>query len=136
VPSFHVFDVHRQELSADSTLQQLKVEVTAGTHSEKWQLIDSLITVAGRIYMPPSSSQLQAALEGAHDMGHEGTEKTLHRLRADFHVPSARALVQEFVRACVVCQKNKREHLHPAGLLQPLGVPSTVWSDVTTDFME
>jgi hypothetical protein len=135
-PSFHVFDILRQELSADPTLQQLKTEVTAGTHGEKWQLIDDLITVAGRIYMPSSSSQLQAALEGAHGMGHEGTEKTLHRLRADFHVPGARALVQEFVRACVVCQKNKTEHLHPAGLLQSLGVPSTVWSDVTMDFME
>jgi hypothetical protein len=117
VPSVHVFDILRQELSVDPTLQQLKTEVTAGTHGEKWQLIDGLITVAGRIYMPSSSSQLQAALEGAHGMGHEGTEKTLHRLRADFHVPGARALVQEFVRACVVCQKNKTEHLYPAELL-------------------
>jgi len=44
--------------------------------------------------------------------------------------------VQEHVRACLVCQRNKTEQLHPAGLLLPLPVPSTVWTDVSMDFME
>jgi hypothetical protein len=40
------------------------------------------------------------------------------------------------VRACITCQRNKTDHLHPAGLLQPLEVPTTVWSDLTMDFIE
>jgi hypothetical protein len=40
-----------------------------------------------------------------------------HRLYADFHVPSARTAMREFIRACLVCQRNKIEQLHPAGLL-------------------
>ena len=54
----------------------------------------------------------------------------------DFHVPNDRVVVQDFVRACSVCQRNKSEHLQPGGLLQPLEVPSTVWSDVAMDFVE
>ena len=44
--------------------------------------------------------------------------------------------MQDFVHSCAVCQKNKSEHLQPGGLLQPLEVPTTVWSDVAMDFVE
>jgi hypothetical protein len=39
------------------------------------------------------------------------------------------------VWGCVVCQRNKSEHLHPTGLLQPLLVPYAIWSDISMDFM-
>jgi hypothetical protein len=44
--------------------------------------------------------------------------------------------VQELVRSCKICQWNKTETLHPAGLLQPLMVPSSVWLDISMDFIE
>jgi hypothetical protein len=72
----------------------------------------------------------------AHDMGHEGVEKTLNRLHADFHVSGAHRLVQEFVKACVVCQQNKIEHLHLTSLLQTLDILTTVWADIVMNFIE
>jgi hypothetical protein len=68
-------------------------------------------------------------------MGHEGVQKTLQRLRASFTLGDNR-FVQDFVRSCSVCQRNKTEHLHPAGLLQPLTVPSDMWCDITLNFVE
>jgi hypothetical protein len=65
---------------------------------------------------------------------HEGIAKTLQQLCLDFHVPGMQVVVQDFVRACATCQRNKSEHLHLAGLLQPLDVPSIVWADVAMDF--
>jgi hypothetical protein len=40
------------------------------------------------------------------------------------------------VHGCTVYQCNKTEHLHPAGLLKPLDVPLSVWSDIAMDFVE
>lgn len=73
---------------------------------------------------------------GAHAVGHEGIQKTLHRLKADFHTPCMRAVVQEHIASCTTCQRNKSEHLYPASLLQTLHVPSHVWTDISMDFVE
>jgi hypothetical protein len=62
--------------------------------------------------------------------------KVPRRHSTDFHVPGARALVRDFVRACTTCQRNKTDQLQPAGLLQPLPVPSPVWVDIGIDFIE
>jgi hypothetical protein len=69
-------------------------------------------------------------------MGHEGVAKSLHQLRANFYIPHTQHVMQDFIRARVMCQRNKVEHLHPASLLQPLDVPSMVWADVAMDFIE
>jgi hypothetical protein len=75
-------------------------------------------------------------LTSSHDMGHEGAQKTLHRLCANFFIPGVRTIVRDFMRACVTYQRNKTDHLHPAGLLRPLEVPSGVWADIVMDFIE
>jgi hypothetical protein len=92
--------------------------------------------MTGKFYVPQASPSLPAILEAAHGVGHEGVAKTLQRLRLDFHVPDTQAVVQDFIRACATCQCNKSEHLHPAGLLQPLDVSSIIWDDVAMDFVE
>jgi len=40
------------------------------------------------------------------------------------------------VRTCTTCQRNKTQAMQPAGLLQPLPVPSQVWADISMDFIE
>jgi hypothetical protein len=75
-------------------------------------------------------------LAHAHDTGHKGTEKTLHRLYADFHTPGEHGAVRDFVCTCEVCQRNKGEQLRLAGLLQPLEVPTEIWADIAMDLVE
>jgi hypothetical protein len=82
------------------------------------------------------SRSLPTILSWAHDLGHEHVENTLHQLRGDFHVPGTHKLIQDHVRACVTCQQNKTEHLHPVGPLQPLKIPTTIWVDIAMDFVE
>jgi hypothetical protein len=45
-------------------------------------------------------------------------------------------MVRDFIRECRVCQRNKTEKIHQAGLLQPLEVRTMVWADTAIDFVE
>jgi hypothetical protein len=90
----------------------------------------------GRLFMPSSAIAWHQVLAHAHGVGHEGVQKTLQHLHTSFSTPGDNKLVREFIHGCSMCQCNKTEHLHPAGLLQPLVVPSSVWSDITMDFIE
>jgi transposase InsO family protein len=135
-PSFQLFEDLCAAYTADATLTSLHQEVRDGLRGKQWAMVDDLVTRGGRIYVPASSPLVEELLATAHDAGHEGTQKTLHRLHADFFVPGTRTIVRNFVHGCITCQKNKTEHLHPAGLLQPLGVPSAIWADISMDFIE
>ena len=42
---------------------------------------------------------------------------------------------QQFVYACLTCQKSKVEHQKPAGLLTPLDVSEWKWDNISIDFV-
>jgi hypothetical protein len=134
VPSFQLYDELRRELQENPQLRAYRDGVVAD-RGDPWRVVDGLVLHGNRVMVPESSSVLPAVLQLAH-VGHEGVQKTLQRLRRDFVVDHDRRLVQDFVSACAVCQRNKTEALHPAGLLQPLEVPSQVWADISLDFIE
>jgi hypothetical protein len=126
----------RQVQRTDPALVALRDEVQAGSKALPWAIVDDLLQYSGRLYVPPASPLLQELLAAVHEEGHEGVQRTLHRLRRDFHFPNMKRIVQDFVRLCSTCQRYKSEHLHPAGLLLPLPVPQGVWTDVALDFVE
>jgi hypothetical protein len=42
-------------------------------------------------------------LVAVHEEAHEGVQRTLHRLRRDFHFPNMKQAVQDWVQSCAVC---------------------------------
>nr|CAB3446695.1 unnamed protein product [Digitaria exilis] len=133
---FSLLQEFMEVVATDPALCILRARFDAGELGDKWALVDGLFTFQRRLFVPQSFALLPAILAAAHDDNHEGVQRTLHRLRRDFHVEKAHQLVRDYVRACAVCQRNKVEHLQPAGLLQPLPVPTVVWQDVSMDFVE
>lgn len=67
--------------------------------------------------------------------GHPGWERTFRLLSAGFYWPKMRKDVRKFVESCAICQATKYSTQKPAGLLQPLPIPSQVWEDVSMDFI-
>jgi len=135
-PEFELFDDFRQESLSLPEVVSKRQEIMAGTAGKEWSVVDNFVLHQGKIFVPDSSTFWPQLLEHAHGVGHEGVQKSLVRLRSSFYNPRASKLVREFIRGCLVCQRNKTEHLHPGGLLQPLDVPSMVWSDIAMDFVE
>jgi hypothetical protein len=73
IPSFPLFGDLCRELDTDPALRVLKEESAAGARGASCAIVDGLITVDGRVYVPASSASLQAILDNAHGTGHEGT---------------------------------------------------------------
>jgi hypothetical protein len=122
-PQFLLFDDIWQEINGDTALSQLQDTIRGGAKSEQWSVVDGLILFKGHVYVAASSSSRRAILELVHGAGHEGVHKTLHRLHAYFHFPNDRRVVQDFVRSCTVCQRNKMEHVHPVVCCNLLAFP-------------
>jgi hypothetical protein len=76
------------------------VNITAGTHDDKWRVQDGLITVMGKVYVLRTSPSLPDVLEATHGMSHEGVAKMLQWLRLDFNIPDAQHMVHDFMQAC------------------------------------
>ena len=133
---FNFVDQLRVFNTEDPALIALRDEIITGQRSAPWAVLDGLVTYKGRLYIPPGAPLLDELITAVHADGHEGVQRTLHRLRRDIQSPSLRAAVQDFVRNCTTCQRNKSEHLQPAGLLLALPVPTTVWTDISMDFIE
>ena len=67
--------------------------------------------------------------------GHPGYQKTVTMLRKEYFWPNMKSEVAEYIARCLDCQQVKTEHQHPAGLLQPLPIPSWKWEVISLDFI-
>jgi len=114
----------------------LHQEISSSARGAPWSLVDGLVQYKGWLYIPPSSVLVREIVQAVHEDGHEGVQRTLHRLHRDFHFPNMKQFVQDFIKVCGVCQRYKSEHLHPLGLLMPLPVPHGVWTNIALDFVE
>ena len=50
-----------------------------------------------------------------------------------FYWEGMKSVIQQYVRGCEVCQRNKYEALSLARLLQPLSIHTVIWSDLSMD---
>jgi hypothetical protein len=134
-PTFQLYKELEADCAQNREWQHLHAQIQEGSLGDPWHMRDGLILHGQQIFVPASSPIIPAILESAHSAGHGGIQKTLHRLRTDFFLTKHRALVKDWVRSCVICQKNKTEAPQPAGLVQPLEVPTQIWTDIAMDFV-
>ena len=111
----------------------------------KDKLVDQAFTVEeevllykNRWYIPDNSDIKRQVLYDNHDSkiaGHFGVFKTLERIRQNYHWPKMGEEVQDYVRSCDTCQRDKTSRHKKYGLLQPLEVPYRPWASISMDWI-
>jgi hypothetical protein len=95
----------------------LRAKLLTDDAPKGWTVQDDLLLFRRKIFIHDASPLWPQLMSFAHDVGHEGIEKTVNRFRASFYNSQAMCRVQEYARGSEVCQRNKTEHLHSVGLL-------------------
>ncbi|WVZ52577.1 LOW QUALITY PROTEIN: hypothetical protein U9M48_003625 [Paspalum notatum var. saurae] len=66
---------------------------------------------------------------------HPGSNKMYQDLKQKFWWIRMKREIATYVSECDVCQRIKADHLKPAGMLQPLEVPTWKWKNIHMDFI-
>jgi hypothetical protein len=139
VPHLDFLDKFKEQIRDDEEFQQLLAQVQLQPEAfPHYQILDGLIFVKGKLFIPSKSDFKQTLLEEFHSSplgGHSGVHRTFGRLQENVFWHGMRKEVSEFVKACLVCQQTKPMTHSPYGLLQPLPIPDRIWEDISLDFV-
>src|SRR6185436_14811233 len=89
-----------------------------------------------RLAIPREKEIITKVLEENHDnpiSGHLGIEKTYETISRTYFWPRMNKDIKKYVSTCESCQRNKSNNRQPAGLLQPLSIPTKRWEHVKMD---
>jgi len=140
IPILSWVDELKAQYLVDPKLQLLLAQWhSTELNTRRCSLRDDFLLYKNKIFLGDSQqlkAQVLLYVHGDPMAGHSGYEKTLHRVKRDFYWRGMRKDIKKFIRECDTCQQNKHDNLFPAGLLQPLPIPSRVWTDIPMDFVE
>ena len=97
---------------------------------DRYRVMDEVIYFRDRIFLTGSSELKEKVFCASHDSplsSHQGFTKTYRAIKERFSWKGLKEDVLQHVRECEVCQRNKGEMSHPAGLLQRLPIPEGKW---------
>ncbi|GJZ63641.1 transposon ty3-G gag-pol polyprotein [Tanacetum coccineum] len=128
----------QQEVQLDPYYRQLPVCCPPKLRSQLMQR-DGVWFRGEVILLNPLSPLITKVLQHCHaspEGGHFGFHKTLARIKENFWWTGIKERVKRFLQGCHTCQRFKTDSCRPAGLLQPLPIPSRIWEDISMDFVE
>jgi hypothetical protein len=123
-------------------LEALERDPVAAAHRkslvEGFSEDEGLLLKEGLVYVPNDNVLKLRILRDCHDTktaGHLGQEKTLDQVIRDYFWPGMRKFVNNYVRTCDTCARNKTPRHRRHGQLQPLPIPGGPWRLVSMDYI-
>ncbi|MCH79682.1 transposon Tf2-1 polyprotein, partial [Trifolium medium] len=131
--------VLQAEVLHDQELQKVIEELKTDMNSRPgYSYKQGVLLYEGRLVLSKMSVMIPMLLAEFHSTpqgGHSGFYRTYRRLAANVYWIGMKNTVQEFVKKCDVCQRQKYLASSPGGLLQPLPIPDRIWEDLSMDFI-
>ncbi|GAU50456.1 hypothetical protein TSUD_373220 [Trifolium subterraneum] len=129
----------KTEVSGDKKLQKIIAEVQQDPLSHLgYSYKQGILFYENRLVISSQSKLIPILLLEFHSTpqgGHSGFYKTYRRMAANLYWIGMKNTIQEFVRQCDICQRQKYMASSPGGLLQPLPIPEQIWEDISLDFI-
>ncbi|GJY88377.1 retrotransposable element Tf2 [Tanacetum coccineum] len=124
----------------DVEMQALITKLQADPNSTpKFTWVDGQLRRKGRLVVGNDALLKQQIITYFHKGplgGHSGVHVTAKKLADVFFWKGLRKMVKAFVKGCDVCQRYKPDLSAYPGLIQPLPIPTHVWSEISMDFIE
>jgi hypothetical protein len=129
----------KEEVTQDPQLQQIVQDLQGDVSSRPgFEYRQGVLLYEGRLVLSRQSVLIPKMMEEFHTTpqgGHSGFYRTYRRFAANVYWVGMKRTVQEYVKACDVCQRQKYLASSPGGLLQPLPIPDRIWEDLSMDFI-
>jgi len=139
MPHFVFLDELRTQLNNTTEFTSLLSQIQQNpTNFSEYNTHQGLIFYKNKIWLHTSNPYKIKLLNEFHNSpisGHMGFQKIYIRLRENFYWNGMHEDVKKFVSQCLPCQSTKYETKRPAGLLQPLPIPTAIWEDLSLDFI-
>ena len=106
-------------------------------HYPAYTLVDEALYFEDRLCIPISDRKTRETLLLLHHdvENHFGRRKTRSSIAREYFWPGLDQDVEEYIRTCDSCARNKTSTQAPAGLLHPLPVPSSRFDELALDFV-
>ncbi|MCI14451.1 hypothetical protein A2U01_0035582, partial [Trifolium medium] len=137
-PKCHFIEQVRVALQNDNDMTKIKIKCNSGKAPVQYSIRDGLLYWKQRLVIPKNNDLLHKVLFEFHTSpigGHAGITRTIARIKSQFYWHDMKQDITDYVQKCVVCQQAKTTNTSPAGLLQPLPIPTQVWEDIAMDFI-
>ncbi|KAJ9547856.1 LOW QUALITY PROTEIN: hypothetical protein OSB04_020399 [Centaurea solstitialis] len=92
---------------------------------------DRLVLASDSAVIPDILTEFHSSVIG----GHLGFLRTYKRIAMNVYWIGMKGAIQEYVKGCDTCQRQKYLASSPMGLLQPLPIPDQIWDDISMDFI-
>lgn len=129
-----------KEVEHDEMLNAVKQKLLAGVHvMQGFDLVGGQLFYKGRFVLPKKSAFIQSILQQYHNSptgGHSGEHRTYGCIAKEWFWKGMKKQIVEYVKKCEIFQRQTASSLSPAGLLQPLPIPSQVCEQISMDFVE
>lgn len=125
------------EVQSDPVLAKIITDLTNDPNSHiHYTMEQGRLCYKGRMVIPATSTWIPKLITEFHSTPTGGHfYRTYRRLARSLYWQGMKQSITNFVQECVVCQRNKYQASSPAGLLQPLPIPSEIWEDISMDFI-